>query len=294
MASQLRLQVVLPVAVLAILGLGVGAFALGKPPTSGGGASPTPPPPAQTGTTTKEARPESRWATRTNDWCEGINEQFDVLELPENRSELEAYLVKANAILDKAARQFPSLGWPGGKKDEVLELRSALANEAEAGNAALAALHAGDTTEFEEALTSAARYGKQWNKGTKALGVGVCGGNSLAAGTSRALAKYGSAEAALNHELLEHRVVVVLFYAPGDDYDAIQTRETRAGALAAHAGFLALNVNRNSQVAALAAKFDVRDAPATLIFKRGPAVAYRVAGYLDRDAIAQAAANAGA
>jgi hypothetical protein len=98
----------------------------------------------------------------------------------------------------------------------------------------------------------------------------------------------------LERALTRHRVVVVLFYAPGDDYDAIQTRETRAGALAAHAGFLALNVEQNSQIAALAAEYDIRDAPATVIFKRGPAVAYRVAGYLDRDAIAQAAANAGA
>jgi thioredoxin-related protein len=87
-------------------------------------------------------------------------------------------------------------------------------------------------------------------------------------------------------------VVVVLFYAPGDDYDTIQTRETRAGALAVNAGFLALNVNANRQVNALAARYEVRDAPATLIFRRGPRVVYRVAGYMDRYAVAQAAANA--
>jgi hypothetical protein len=92
--------------------------------------------------------------------------------------------------------------------------------------------------------------------------------------------------------LRKHGVVVVLFYAPGDDYDTIQTRETRAGALAAKAGFLTLNVNANRQVAALAAEYNVRDAPATVIFRRGPRVAYRIAGYLDRYAVAQAATNA--
>jgi hypothetical protein len=97
----------------------------------------------------------------------------------------------------------------------------------------------------------------------------------------------------LQRQLRVHRIVVVVFYAPGDDYDTIQTRETRAGALAVKAGFLALNVTRNSQVAALAAQYDVLDAPATLIFVRGPKVVYRVAGYMDRAAIAQAAANAG-
>jgi hypothetical protein len=96
----------------------------------------------------------------------------------------------------------------------------------------------------------------------------------------------------LEGALRRHSVVVVLFYAPGDDYDTIQARETRAGALAAKAGFLALNVTKNQQVAALAAEYDVREAPATLVFTRGPRVAYRVAGYMDRQAVAQAAADA--
>jgi len=96
----------------------------------------------------------------------------------------------------------------------------------------------------------------------------------------------------LEGALRKHSVVVVLFYAPGDDYDTIQARETRAGALAARAGFLALNVTKNQQVAALAAEYEVREAPATLVFTRGPRVAYRVAGYLDRQAVAQAAADA--
>ena len=96
----------------------------------------------------------------------------------------------------------------------------------------------------------------------------------------------------LQSALRKHSVVVVLFYAPGDDYDTIQTRETRAGALGANVGFLALNVTKNTQVATLAAQYDVREAPATLIFKRGPRVAYRVAGYMDRQAVAQASADA--
>jgi hypothetical protein len=96
----------------------------------------------------------------------------------------------------------------------------------------------------------------------------------------------------LERQLRAHRIVVVLFYAPGDDYDTIQTRETRAGALAVKAGFLALNVKQNSQIAALAAQYDIRDAPATVVFVRGPRVVFRIAGYLDRAAIAQAAANA--
>jgi hypothetical protein len=100
------------------------------------------------------------------------------------------------------------------------------------------------------------------------------------------------ARAPLEAALRKHSVVVVLFYAPGDGYDTIQTRETRAGALDGGAGFLAIDVTKNRSVAALAARYEVRDAPATVVFKRGPTVVYRIAGYLDRVAIAQAAADA--
>jgi hypothetical protein len=109
---------------------------------------------------------------------------------------------------------------------------------------------------------------------------------------SNTASKPGPQASPLQAALRRHSVVVVLFYAPGDDYDTIQARETRAGALAAKAGFLALNVTRNGQIAALAAEYEVREAPATLIFTRGPRVAYRVAGYIDRQAVAQAATDA--
>jgi hypothetical protein len=96
----------------------------------------------------------------------------------------------------------------------------------------------------------------------------------------------------LQDSLRKDSVVVVLFYSPGADYDTIQTRETRAGALAADAGFLALDVTKNRRVGALAAQHEVLRAPATLIFTRGPRLVYKVSGYMDRLAVEQAAANA--
>jgi hypothetical protein len=51
-------------------------------------------------------------------------------------------------------------------------------------------------------------------------------------------------------------------------------------------------VTKNDEVAALAAQYDVRDAPATLVFIPGPKVFYRIAGFLDRRAVAQAATDA--
>jgi hypothetical protein len=89
-----------------------------------------------------------------------------------------------------------------------------------------------------------------------------------------------------------HRVVVLVFYSPGSAYDTMQTREARAGAAAVNAGFVPVDVSKDRQVATLAKTFEVRDAPAILIVTRGPSVAFRINGYADREAIAQAAATA--
>jgi hypothetical protein len=94
---------------------------------------------------------------------------------------------------------------------------------------------------------------------------------------------------ALERALAKYKAVVVLFYTPAASYDALQTREARAGAGAGRAGFLALNVAKDRKTAALATKYDVRDAPAILVFARGPKVAVRLDGYADRDTIEQAA-----
>jgi hypothetical protein len=93
----------------------------------------------------------------------------------------------------------------------------------------------------------------------------------------------------LERALAKHKAVVVLFYTPEASYDALQTREARAGAQTGGAGFLALDVSRDKKTAALATSYDVRDAPAILVFARGPRVAVRLDGYADRDTIEQAA-----
>ena len=96
----------------------------------------------------------------------------------------------------------------------------------------------------------------------------------------------------LERALASHRTAVVLFYEPGAAYDTIQTREARAGALAANAGFIAVDASRNSQVSSLATKYEVRTAPTVLIFVRGPKPAARLQGFVDRATVAQAASNA--
>jgi hypothetical protein len=96
----------------------------------------------------------------------------------------------------------------------------------------------------------------------------------------------------LQQELAAHRAVVVVFYTPGASLDALTTLEARAGAAAAGAGFLAVDVSKESAVAALAKEHELRAAPGILVVTRGPDVVVRFDGFEDRETIAQAAANA--
>jgi hypothetical protein len=96
----------------------------------------------------------------------------------------------------------------------------------------------------------------------------------------------------LKAALTRHAVVVVLFYEPGANYDRIQTREARAGALSAHAGFVAVNVSKNKEVSALAAQYNVLESPTVLVFRRGPRLKARLEGFNDRTTIVQAVRNA--
>jgi hypothetical protein len=104
--------------------------------------------------------------------------------------------------------------------------------------------------------------------------------------------KSANALTPLERELQAHRAVVVVFYAPGASLDALTTREARAGAQAAGAGFLAVDASKESAVAALAKEHDLRAAPGILVVTRGPEVAVRFDSFEDRETIAQAAANA--
>jgi hypothetical protein len=286
MASKLRLHVILPVAVLGLLGLGVGAFALGRGPADGSQE------PLPTLATTGPQKQESRWARQANALCDRVTAKLQALELPEKPEDVDDYFAAVISVQDKALARFSKLGWPKGQKAAALSLRADFAEYVSISHQALRALRSGDGASLDRIDTRARALARSWNRGMKRLGAPVCAEDPLGASTDRAIKRFGSAHAALNNQLARHRIVVVLLYAPGDDYDTIQTRETRAGALAAGAGFLALNVKKNRQVAALAAQYDVRQAPATLVFSRGPRLVYRVAGFLDRDAVAQAVANA--
>jgi thiol:disulfide interchange protein len=97
---------------------------------------------------------------------------------------------------------------------------------------------------------------------------------------------------ALEQELAEHRVVVVVFHTPGSDVDGEALFEARAGAAAANAGFLAVDVTKENTVAGIAAEYEVLSSPTVLVVVKSGEARSRFDGYVDRLTVAQAVTNA--
>jgi hypothetical protein len=92
--------------------------------------------------------------------------------------------------------------------------------------------------------------------------------------------------------LRQHRVVVVSLVVPGARVDELAAAEAEAGAKLSGAGFLALNVLNEGVARALLAKLESGQDPSVLVVKRSGDVAVELAGFVDRETVAQAAANA--
>jgi len=92
--------------------------------------------------------------------------------------------------------------------------------------------------------------------------------------------------------LRKHSVVVVSLAQPGADLDQLAAAEAKAGADEMGAGFLQLNVFRQRPGTAILRKLGVVTTPAVLVVKRSGGVYSEFKGFVDRDVIAQAVADA--
>ena len=98
---------------------------------------------------------------------------------------------------------------------------------------------------------------------------------------------------ALAKALRVHRVVVISLFDPQSRTDAIAFSEARAGARAAGAGFLAVNLLDNAVAGPLTAvqpAGTLLPEPGLLIYRRPGVLVQRIDGFSDRDAVAQLAA----
>ena len=91
---------------------------------------------------------------------------------------------------------------------------------------------------------------------------------------------------------MRNHVVVVSLYAPRVELDDMALREAKAGASAAGAGFLAVNVLSDAQSRQLTKQLGVLEDPGVLVFKRPGDLVTRFSGFADKQTILQAARNA--
>lgn len=96
----------------------------------------------------------------------------------------------------------------------------------------------------------------------------------------------------VDRALRRHQVVVVSLVVPGARVDELAAAEAEAGAKLGGAGFLALNVLNEGVGRALLTKLGTAQDPSLLVLKRSGEVAVQLAGFVDRETVAQAAANA--
>jgi len=96
----------------------------------------------------------------------------------------------------------------------------------------------------------------------------------------------------VDQALRRNEVVVLSLVVPGARVDELAAAEAEAGAKLGGAGFLALNVLNEGVARSLLAKLDAVQDPSVLVVTRSGYVAVELAGFVDRETVAQAAANA--
>ena len=111
----------------------------------------------------------------------------------------------------------------------------------------------------------------------------------------RGNAVYAQLPKPLQWQLAHHKVVVVSFYNPSSNVDAISVAEAHAGATDAGAGFLLVSVLDNKVAGILTALLPgggLLPDPGVIFYRAPGDVALRLDGFADRASVAQAATNA--
>ena len=97
---------------------------------------------------------------------------------------------------------------------------------------------------------------------------------------------------AVDKALGKHEILVVSLVVPGARVDALAAAEAQAGAKLGGVGYLALNVLNEDVAHALLTKLGRVEDPSVLVLRRSGEVALQLSGFVDRETVAQAAANA--
>lgn len=276
--SNLRPRVLLPTAILALLGIGFGAFAFSGTP--GGGGEPLPPlvqpakKPAEEPVATL-----AEWRKGANGICATLNHDTANLGTPQTQAELLQRLPASLQLAGAALKELEALATPKAERKKIKKMLKLFGQFVGLEQQALTALQAADTAEFARLTGEAFRANDRGNAIARELGAKQC-------------AVGGTDDTKLARELKKKRVVVAVLYAPDSNVDTIAIREARAGASLSGAGFVAVNVYDAQAIAPLAAQYSVRTAPSVFVFARYKGAVSQFGGYVDRETVAQAADTA--
>jgi hypothetical protein len=291
MASQLRLHVLVPLAFLGLVGAAFGVYTMGKAP---GGGSDAGVPLITTHPDKTKPNPDrvtnEEWASKADAWCVDVANRIKVPTAePGSLEEFESEFGEIVELLDSSQATLVDLGWPDGEKTTVLRIRGDWAAIVHAFRLGFRRFQERDLDGIKHAFDGVGEL--SFERDMRKLGAKQCAQDNPTAKVVKHVA-IKPAVFLIESQLKRYGKVVVLFYEPGASYDAIQTREARAGALLAHAGFVSVNVSKNGEVGQLAQQYNVLESPTVLIFTRGYTLKARLEGFYDRTAVVQAVKNA--
>jgi hypothetical protein len=274
------MRVLLPTALLALAGIGVGAFAFSGTP----GGSDEPLPPIARPTTQEQPEGDAgvtlaAWSKGANKICRALNDSTAELPTPQTRTELLAALPLSLDLAEAALAELRALEVPKAEEKQIARMVAKFDRFVVVQREAVTALQAGDTASFASLTGEAFAANDAGSRIARELGASQCAVGS-------------TDDTQLASELRKHRVVVAVLYSPNASVDTMVIREARAGAALSGAGFVAVNVYDTQEIAPLAAQYAVRSAPAVFVFVRYKGAVSQFTGYLDRQTVAQAADNA--
>jgi hypothetical protein len=276
--SRLRLPFLVPAGLLVLLTLGFGAFAFTGTPQSATDTGSGIVQPA------KKAAPapsgsRAAWVKQANAICVRVDEDARALGTPQTRTELLQLLPRTLDLADAAVVELRALPAPRRDSARIARMLKLFARFVAVERRALAALQADDVAGFAQLNGQAFRLNDRGNRIARALGAAAC-------------AEGGSDDTELTKARKRHGVVVAVVYSPDAPVDRLAIAEARAGAGAADAGFVSVNILDAEELADVTVWYPVRATPSVLVFSRSEGAVNLFSGYVDRETVAQAAANA--
>ena len=138
MASQLRLHVLLPIALLGLLGAGFGAYAVGNKPA---GSDPSGVPLITTHPDKTKPKPHQQklddadWVKGLQAWCAGVDGRIQAIDKPQTVADFESALGEYVQVWDSAEPSFMKLGLPKKQQRVAIRLRANIKASVAPGNA---------------------------------------------------------------------------------------------------------------------------------------------------------------